>query len=76
MNSFCKWSESNLEIQTRVFPSGKPTSNFYIEPYGDLSWEKEHQDFFTKIKNKTSANLTRDFFIQESLKKLNLLEEI
>ena len=73
MNSFCKWSNSVLELRHRTFPSGAPKTDIFNEPYGDMSWQMEQSDFFNKINDKAKADLSRDIFIEKTLHQLKIL---
>jgi len=70
MNSLSKWSDSSLEVRTRIFPSGVPITETYKEPFGDFTWAKEQIDFFANIMNGERTNLSRDIFIQNALKSI------
>ena len=73
MDSFCKWSDSILELRTRVFPSGIPSAQTFNEPYGDLTWVKEQETFFSNINKHTRTDLTKDRYIQQTFKNIGLI---
>lgn len=68
MRSLCKWSNSNLIIKKRKYPSGKPKIKKIIFKKGDPTWKLEHK-YFSKImkKNFTISNLKKDQLINKKL---------
>lgn len=68
MRSLCKWSDSNLIIKKRKYPSGKPKIKKVTFKKGDPTWKLEHK-YFSKIikKNFTNSYLNKDQFINKKL---------
>ena len=71
MRSLCKWSDSELIIKKRKFPSGKPKIKKITFKKGDPTWKLEHQ-YFSKIIKERFNNfyLNKDQFINKKLKNL------
>ncbi len=71
MNSLCKWSDSEVILKKRKFPSGKPSIKKFIFKKGDPTWKKEHNYFFKLNKSKKkSISIEKDFLINKYLNEL------
>lgn len=70
INSLCKWSNSQVFIRKRKFPSGKPNEKIINFKKGDPTWQQENQFFFNKVKRKSKTNLIKDILINTNLNKI------
>lgn len=71
MYNFCKWGRSELIIQKRIFPAGKPIKRKFITVEKDKTWNVELKYFINQIKQKKLTNLSKDYWIYNQLKKIN-----
>lgn len=71
MNSLCKWSDSNVTLKLRKYPSGFPKIKKFLFRKGDPTWKKEHS-FFKKMirKKKNKTTFSNDILISNYLKKI------
>ena len=70
LDSLCKWGPSKLIIRKRKLPSGPPKEKKHIICKKDPTWELEHKFFFELIRLKRKTNLTKDIWINKTLKSL------
>ncbi len=72
MNSLCKWSNSEVSLKSRKYPSGFPKVKKFLFKKGDPSWKKEHHFFKKMIRQKRNkTTFLKDILISNSLTKLN-----
>lgn len=70
IKSLCKWSDSELILRKRVFPSGIPKEKKFFERFGDSTWKKEHDFFFKSLKIKKGSDLLYNYKINNILQKI------
>lgn len=70
MDGLCKWGPSLLRLLKRKFPSGLPQEKKYLIKSKDPTWVEEHQHFFNLVKLKKKNDLSKDKWINKSLRKI------
>ncbi len=71
IQSLCKWGPSSFTLRKRVLPSGRPEENTTTLIQDDPTWEAEYRHFKNLIEEGKSTDLSGDFWIQKTLRKLN-----
>lgn len=73
ISSLCKWGPSILIKRIRVLPSGIPKEHSTKLELLDPTWAEEHEYFYRHIKNGIQTDLSKDYWISESLRELSAM---
>ena len=76
MNGLCKWGQSVLDNQIRVFPSGNPKSKKIFCKMHDPTWEEEINFFYDNIKKNKKVDLKKEIYLNKLIDKININEKI
>lgn len=70
IESLCKWGPSTFTLRTRVLPSGRPPEESATLVQSDPTWDLEYAHFKALCGARTQADLSRDLWLQRTLRSL------
>ncbi len=70
IESLCKWGPSTFTLRTRVLPSGRPPEESVTLVQPDPTWDLEYAHFKALCSARTQADLSRDLWLQRTLRRL------
>jgi len=70
IESLCKWGPTKFTIRKRMLPSGKPPEESVVLVQDDPTWDSEYQYFLNLIKENNPTDLSKDIYLNITLKKL------
>ena len=70
IESLCKWGPTTFRHRRRVLPSGHPPETAITLVQEDPTWVLEYEYFKKLCANRTPTNLTNDFLLQRTLRRL------
>jgi len=71
IRSLCKWGPTTFTLRTRVLPSGRPAEEVETLEQPDPTWALEYAHFKTLCANPPQADLSRDLWLQKTLRRLS-----
>ena len=70
ISSLCKWGPATFTLRTRVLPSGRPGEDVETLEQPDPTWALEYAHFRALCANPPLADLRRDLWLQQTLRRL------
>jgi scyllo-inositol 2-dehydrogenase (NADP+) len=70
IRSLCKWGPTTFTLRTRVLPSGRPAEEVETLEQPDPTWALEYAHFRSLCEARPPADLSRDLWIQQTLRRL------
>jgi len=70
IESLCKWGPSTFTLRTRVLPSGRPPEESATLVQSDPTWGLEYAHFKALCGARPQADLSRDLWLQRTLRSL------
>lgn len=70
IRSLCKWGPTTFTLRTRVLPSGRPEEEVETLEQPDPTWALEYAHFKSLCANPPKADLSRDLWLQQTLRRL------
>jgi scyllo-inositol 2-dehydrogenase (NADP+) len=71
ISSLCKWGPTTFTLRTRVLPSGKPAEDVVTLTQEDPTWAAEYAYFKALCERPPRADLSRDLWLQKTLRALS-----
>jgi predicted dehydrogenase len=70
IRSLCKWGPTTFTLRTRVLPSGRPAEDVETLEQPDPTWALEYAHFKALCAARAPADLSRDLWLQQTLRQL------
>lgn len=70
IRSLCKWGPTTFTLRTRVLPSGRPAEEVETLEQPDPTWALEYAHFKSLCDARAPADLSRDLWLQQTLRQL------